>query len=92
MQNIFDEIKNEREYQKERWGDEADDTVNTPWMWAAYITQYATRWMAGTFLPLSGDVTSAFRTCMVKVACLAVAAIESVDRQRAEKGKTFYEE
>lgn len=92
MQNIFDEIQKERGYQKDRWGNEADDTQNTPWMWAAYITQYATRWMAGTFLPLGGDVTTTFRNCMVKVACLAVAAIESVDRQRAAKGKTFYEE
>jgi hypothetical protein len=91
MDDIFQEIRAEREYQERRWGNGADDTLNTPWMWSAYIAQYATRWMAGTFLPLGRDVTDAFRACMVKVACLAVAAIESVDRQRAQKGKAFYE-
>lgn len=89
--NIYDEIRNERTYQQDRWGNETDDTLNTPWMWAAYIAQYATRWMAGTFLPLSGDVTDNFRKAMVKVATIAIAAVESLDRQRAEKGKAFYE-
>jgi hypothetical protein len=90
--SIYKEIVAERTYQKQRWGDEADDTLNTPWMWAAYISQYATKWMAGTFLPLKPDVTDAFRAGMIKVATLAIAAIESVDRQRANKNKTFYEQ
>lgn len=90
---IWDEILEEREYQTKKWGVEADDTLNTPWMWAAYIGQYATKWMAGTFLPLKGSVVDHFRECMIKVASLAVAAVESIDRQRAaDKGKTFYEE
>lgn len=61
-------------------------------MWASYIAQYATRWMAGTFLPLKRDVTNTFRSSMVKVATLAIAAIESVDRQRENNEKTFYED
>lgn len=90
---ILSEILSERKYQDDKWGTEVDDTKNTPWMWAAYISQYATRWMAGTFLPLKRDVTDDFRTCMVKVATIAVAAIESIDRQRAGTWKaTFYEE
>lgn len=89
---ILDEIKAEREYQQEKWGDDTDDGLNTPWMWAAYIGQYATRWMVGSFLPLKTSVTDEFRKCMVKVATLAVAAIESIDRQREKNGKTFYEE
>ena len=92
VHTIYDEIKAERDYQREKWGDRADDTLNTPWMWAAYIGQYATKWMRGTFLPLKTDVTDAFRECMVKVASLAVAAIESIDRQRMSNEKTFYEE
>jgi hypothetical protein len=90
--SIYKEIVAERTYQKERWGNEVDDTVNTPWMWAAYIAGYATKWMGGTFLPLSTKTTDAFREGMVKVATLAVAAIESVDRQRANNNKTFYEQ
>jgi len=89
---IFAEVEKERAYQQARWGDTVDDTLNTPWMWAAYIGLYSTKWMAGTFAPLKRDVTDSFRTCMVKVACLAVAAIESVDRQRAKNDQTFYEE
>ena len=89
---LIEELKAERGYQQERWGNEADDTLNTPWMWAAYIGQYATRWMVGSFLPLKTNVTDEFRKCMLKVATLAIAAVESIDRQREIDGKTFYEE
>lgn len=90
--NIYDEIKQEREYQEAKWGNDLDDNKNTPWMWAAYIGQYATRWMVGSFLPLKTSVTDEFRKCMIKVATLAIAAIESIDRQRENNGSTFYEE
>ena len=90
--SLYDELKAEREYQEAKWGTKVDDTQNTPWMWAAYIGQYATRWMVGSFLPLKRDVTNSFRACMVKVATLAIAAIESIDRQREQHGKTFYED
>lgn len=92
MLTVYDEILEERAYQEGLWGNEADDVLNTPWMWAAYISGYATKWMVGSFLPLKTSVTDEFRKCMVKVAALAVAAIQSVDRQRAENGRTFYEE
>lgn len=91
MDKILEEIKAEREYQVGKWGTKVDDADNTPWMWAAYIGQYATRWMVGTFLPLKRHVTDDFRTCMIKVATLALAAVESIDRQRENDGKTFYE-
>lgn len=91
-QTVYDEIRAERDYQREKWGDNADDTLNTPWMWAAYIGQYATRWMKGTFLPLERNITDEFRKCMIKVATLAIAAVESIDRQRLNETKTFYEE
>lgn len=90
--DIYKEIKEERDYQTAKWGNVSDDTLNTPWMWVAYITGYATKWMAGTFLPLSTSSVDTFRVCMVKVATLAIAAIESVDRQRLARSKTFYEE
>lgn len=89
--SIYDEIKAEHEYQDGKWGHETDDTLNTPWMWAAYISAYATKWMAGTFLPLGNVTTDAFRKGMIKVASLAVAAIESIDRQRSQNGKAFFE-
>jgi hypothetical protein len=89
--SILDEIEAERRYQDSRWGHKTDDTLNTPWMWVAYITLYSSKWMVGTFLPLGKDTTDTFRKMMVKTAALAVAAIESVDRQRAENRKAFYE-
>ena len=89
--SVYDEILKERTYQDQKWGHVADDTLNTPWMWASYIANYATKWMAGTFLPLGKNTTDAFRTAMIKVAALAVAAVESVDRQRETQGKPFFE-
>lgn len=89
--SVYDEIKTERDYQDKRWGLVTDDTLNTPWMWASYIGSYATKWMEGSFAPLRVQVTDDFRKKMVKTAALAVAAIESLDRQRAAKGHTFYE-
>lgn len=91
MNKILEEIRAEREYQDHKWGTDTDDSLNTPWMWASYIGQYATKWMAGTFAPLKRDVTDSFRTCMIKVAAIAVAAVESIDRQRLKNDKTFYE-
>lgn len=89
--SIYDEIKAEREYQDKRWGHVVDDTQNTPWMWVAYIAAYATKWMVGTFTPLGAKVGDDFRAKMIKTATIAVAAVESFDRQRAENGKAFYE-
>jgi hypothetical protein len=89
--SVYDEIKAEREYQDKRWGVGSDDTLNTPWMWSSYIGKYATNWMAGTFQPLEGRVVDGFRKSMIKTAAIAVAAVESIDRQRAGGGKTFFE-
>ncbi len=91
-QKIFDEIEAERAYQDGRWGHETDDTMNTPWMWAAYIASYATKWMTGHFLPLRTGTVNAFRISMIKTAAISVAAVESIDRQRARNGRAFYEE
>jgi hypothetical protein len=89
--NILMEITAERNYQDQKWGHEVDDLKNTPWMWTAYITQYASKWMIGRFIPLGTDNIDTFRAMMVKVAAIAIAAIESVDRQRILGGKAFYE-
>lgn len=87
---IFTEVNAERRYQTDKWGVEADDTLNTPWMWVSYITQYATKWMTGLFtIPKSS--ADLFRTAMIKTAATAIAAVESLDRQRARLGKAFYE-
>ena len=74
---IYSEIQAERDYQTQRWGKESDK-LNTPFHWAAYINNYATRNLTGT--PTVQPNKAAFRTSMVKVAALAVAAIEALDQ------------
>lgn len=91
MANAYDEIKEEREYQDKRWGHHADDTHNKPTDYVAYIAHYSTRWFPGGWAPYSAKTVEEFRTSMVKTAAIAVAAIESIDRQRAEQGGAFYE-
>jgi len=74
--NAYDEIKAERTHQEQKWGTAFDDR-NTPYNWAAYIGQYSTRHLIGD--PAVVQVSD-FRADMVKVAALAVAAIEAIDR------------
>ena len=81
MDTIFGEIAREREYQDEKWGGAGvDDAENGKMEWVAYITHYATKWFPGGFPPYDLGVEADFRTKMVKVAALAVAAIEQHDR------------
>lgn len=91
IDTVLAEVAEEVRFQQDRWGTQIDDTKNTPWMWAAYISQYATRWMAGTFLPLERNITDNFRAAMIKVAAIAISAVRSIDRQRGDAGTTFYE-
>lgn len=73
IEEIFNKIEEERLYQEQRWGH--IDSKNTPYNWAAYITQYATRNLIGN--PEEIDVEK-FRNDMLKVATLAVAALQSI--------------
>lgn len=76
-QSIFAEISAEREKQEEGYG--YLDATNTPYNWSAYIGQYSTRHLIGD--PSKVDAQQ-FRADMVKVAALAVAAIEAIDLAR----------
>lgn len=65
--DIIDERKDQKPF---------DDSQNTQGTWIGYILQYASAWA----LPYKWDPEKYnFRTCMVKVAALAVAAIEWCD-------------
>lgn len=88
---IYAAIDAERDHQVRKWGTDADDKVNFPNDWVAYINHHATRWFKGGFAPYDPDTINDFRTQMVKVAALAVAAVESIDRQQAEHGRTIYQ-
>ena len=92
METILNEIKIERENQQRRWGDQSDDTNNAPTDWVTYIGKYSTNWFNGQYPPYTTGVVEDFREAMIKTAALAVAAVESLDRQRIGTGKTFYED
>lgn len=85
MEKILEDIRKEREYQIGRWGNDFDDK-NTANDWVTYITMYAS---AGARM----DASSAkFRTAMVKVATLAVAALEAIDRNSGKTAPRHYDE
>lgn len=73
VNTIFDEIRKEREYQDSKWGTEFDDknTIND---WCAYIIIYLGK--AVTMNITKEDQ----RKFLVKVASIAVAAIETFDK------------
>lgn len=70
---IYAAIDVERDYQDDRWGTAFDD-LNTSNDWCSYICRYATNAASFNASPAH------FREQMVKVAALAVAAIEATDR------------
>lgn len=73
---IFEAIEDERDYQSKKWG--ATDHLNNEYNWAAYIGAYANRSLIGH----PGDDPArrkAFKRDMIKVAALAVAALETLD-------------
>lgn len=71
---LYRTLDEEREYQDKKWGTGFDDK-NTPNDWVTYITQYASS--RGGALKLNKDE---FKHAMVKVASLAIAAIEATER------------
>lgn len=80
--SVYDEVRAEREYQDKKWGHANDDAMNTPFHWVTWISKYSTGFTDGTWNP-SKD---AFRKSMIKVAATAIAAVESIDRMKNEKG------
>ncbi len=92
--NVYDEIKAERAAQDAQWGGPAHDDEHRPSDWIGYLCTHIAK--AGGYEPgklrLAGPAVDLilngprFRKQMVRVAALAVAAIESYDR-RAEKAQ-----
>ena len=70
---IFDAIQSERDYQDNRWGTDFDDenTVND---WGTYVNQYVAR------ATKMGATTDEQKQALVKVAAIAVAALETIGR------------
>lgn len=73
---IFGEISGERARQDEQWGGSIHDDSHDLFDWCEYIRKQNNRAIGAALTPI------AFEERMVKVAALAIAAIESSRRQR----------
>jgi hypothetical protein len=73
LQRVIEDVENERLHQEEKWGVINDDH-NTLEDWSIYMQQY--------LLKASGAApnSSSQRQRLLQVAALAVAAVESFDR------------
>jgi hypothetical protein len=75
---IFEQIELERQEQDAKWGGSKHDDAHTNHDWVAFIIRHLGR---AVIWPFSWHT---FRFQMVRVAALAVAAIEWVDRNRKD--------
>jgi len=69
---IITDVLAERTRQDEQWGGPAHDDEHCPWEWREYI-EYQ--------LQKSRKQPTQFRECLIKIAALAIAAVESIDRK-----------
>ena len=74
--DVYGTIRKERARQDAEWGGPGHDDQHNSHDWVAFITKHAGMAVMWPFRP------SVFRYQMVRVAALAVAAIEWFDRQR----------
>ncbi|HVX01258.1 MAG TPA: hypothetical protein VHA52_12610 [Candidatus Babeliaceae bacterium] len=79
-QAILNQIDTEREKQEKMWGNDNDDTHSEE-MWDAIVVHELGQSC------FHDDDSATFRKQMIKVAAVAVAAIESLDRSRSGFGK-----
>ena len=83
MQKIIEEIIDERNHQEKKWGAIHDDKIHNSYSWNALISHYLAKAIEPFIsidtenIELKGKI---FRYNMIKVAALAVAAIEANDR------------
>lgn len=86
-QDIFNEIDAERVYQTSRWGAVGDaqafDTANTVNDWAAWLGVYTAKATA------MGATVVEQRKALLKVAAIAVAALENYDANNGFPARHF---
>lgn len=83
--NVFAEIAAERVRQDEQWGGPEHDDTHGPADWMHFIDKQT---VAGVFdVELGEEKPGSYRRRLVKIAALAVAAIESHDRVMARSAE-----
>ncbi len=75
MNRVLDEVMEERRRQDEQWGGPEHDDGHINSDWVGFIGLQLGRLSVGS---------AAYRETMVKIAALAVSAIESHDRKKTE--------
>lgn len=76
--SVYDEIREERARQDEKWGGPEHDDVHCQDDWIRYIDYKITSILENTG-------ADNFRRCMIQIGALAVAAVESLDRRTARE-------
>ena len=78
LASVLSEVTRVRDAQDRQWGGPAHDDNNAGWDWLIYITRHMGR--AVTYGPRSTHKIEVLRTELVKIAAIAVAGIQSLDR------------
>lgn len=76
MQKVLDEVKTERARQDSKWGGPDHDDAHTHQEFLGFIEKQKN-------LALQPDDPQQPRTRLIKIAALAIAAVESLDRKNA---------
>ena len=80
MDRILDEIRRERDRQDEKYGGPDHDDSHYPGDWCLILSKYLGRASAET---IDAKPDAAFRDNMIKIAAVAIAATQSLDRIQA---------
>jgi hypothetical protein len=76
---VLSELALIRDTQDRQWGGTVHDDHNEPWDWVAYITKSLGRSIV--YPPTTKRALVSFRQELMKVAAIAVAAAQSIDRK-----------
>jgi hypothetical protein len=88
--NVYDEIQAERTHQDQKYGGPSHDDKHTPQDWETHLHRHTDRLLAARRGPDFNKTqqghyvvgpTEDYRKRLIKIAALAVAAIESWDRR-----------
>lgn len=79
--NVYDDVVQEREYQDAKWGGPEHDDTHTSKEFLDFIDRKIRRANHEWFIQQDKEV----RKKLIQIAALAVAAVESIDRQRVKK-------
>jgi len=87
VKNVLDDIARERERQDAQWGGPNHDDGHTPRDWSVFRRKFEGRVLAS----IASEHMTVYepadaRNALVKIAALAVAQIEALDRKHPELG------